>query len=143
MNPGKKNTATDQPTAEVPDSSSESPEKPRISRVRWRSSPDYDDERLLVDLRRQYPTVAWSELTTIFNDMVPSNRARTVEAVANKGKVLFKTVGNLADGATAGSIPAYLQDNGVSWNQVSCEILPQFSQTHVARDTRCLSIRYQ
>ena len=51
-------------------------------------SKTYDDEKVLEDIHRSYPEKSWNVLCDKYNEMVPSYRQRSVDAVYSKWKIL-------------------------------------------------------
>jgi len=55
--------------------------------VPWVSK-TYDDEKVLEDIHRSHPEKSWNVLCDKHNEMVPSYRQRSVDAVYSKWKIL-------------------------------------------------------
>ncbi len=55
--------------------------------VPWVSK-TYDDEKVLEDIHRSHPEKSWNVLCDKYNEMVPSYRQRSVDAVYSKWKTL-------------------------------------------------------
>ncbi len=87
-------------------------EKRKVPRVRWRSSPKYDDEQLLLEIHKEYPNLGWSKITDLLNLQVPPKRSRTTDAVASKGKSLLKAHGIPKIPMTNDLVPGALVDVG-------------------------------
>lgn len=48
----------------------------------------YDDEKVLEDIHRSYSEKSWNVICDKYNEMVPSCRQRSVDAVYSKWKIL-------------------------------------------------------
>ena len=92
-----------------------SPSTPRVSRVRWASPPDYDDEELLIKIRLTNPQLGWAEITKLFNLEVPPKRWRTADAITTKGNTLMRAHGYLPT-RTPPAVRLEIPDD---WGQVS------------------------
>ena len=55
--------------------------------IPWVST-TYDDEKVLEDIHRSHPEKTWNVICDKYNEMVPSHRQRSVDAVYSKWKTL-------------------------------------------------------
>jgi len=95
------------------------PATPKVSRLRWQSPPEYDDESLLLDIRLRNPRLGWTAITNLFNHLkVPPKRSRTVDAVTNKGNSLMRAYGISPSSAAPVSAVWDNMDHQDDWTQV-------------------------
>ncbi|KAL8741784.1 MAG: hypothetical protein Q9190_005646 [Brigantiaea leucoxantha] len=57
------------------------------SRLPWQTH-TYNDNRLLQEILRLFPTVGWAQIYELFNGTVPASRQRSMDSIVCKGKFL-------------------------------------------------------